>query len=194
MSPKSGMARRDTGSDRQAAVMPPSDLDLVQDLALDLDDDHASRVQTLLVSVRDLASSLYRLSAQLEREIGPSRPGTPPPGEQAAAAQELLRLRAEVAQLRGSIEARVVIEQAKGMLMADRGCSDQEAFDLLVGMSQAEQRKVREIAVELVAAGAARPSAVPVPPTPATIRPGLRIDLDDTGSAIPVGRQPGRPG
>ena len=124
MSPKSGMARRDTGSDRQAAVMPPSDLDLGQDLALDLGDDHASRVQTLLVSVRDLASSLYRLSAQLEREIGPSRPGTPPPGEQAAAAQELLRLRAEVAQLRGSIEARVVIEQAKGMLMADRGCSD----------------------------------------------------------------------
>ena len=190
MSPKSGMVRRDTGPDRQAAVMPPSELDLGQDL-LDLGDDHASRVQTLLVSVRDLASSLYRLSAQLEREIGPNRPGTPPPGEPAAAAQELLRLRAEVAQLRGSIEARVVIEQAKGMLMADRACSDQQAFDLLVGMSQAEQRKVREIAVELVAAGAGRRTAVPVTPTPATIRPGLRIDLDGAGSAVPIGRQPG---
>ena len=182
---------------------------------------HHSRIQTLLVSVRDLASSLYRLSAQLEREVGPALtglepdapsadapsaaapPGAAPPGEQHAGRDaeqqaeqqaELARLRLENAQLRGSLEARVVIEQAKGMLMASRRCSDQRAFELLVGMSQAEQRKVRDIAAELVLAGIADPSGLPgrpaAAPTPVTARPGLRIDLAsaDRPTSHPAGR------
>jgi hypothetical protein len=177
--------------------MPPSDLD--PDHEPEPADEH--RVQTLLVSVRDLASSLHRLSAQLERELGPvlagGAEGEPEPGTEQAADREvraaeraeLERLRAELDQLRAAQEARVVIEQAKGMLMAGRRCSDQQAFDLLVGMSQAEQRKVREIAAEIVASAAPRPPAqgAAARPTPASVRPGLRIDLDDAGHTLSVG-------
>lgn len=172
--------------------MAPSDLD--PDHEPELADGH--RVHTLLVSVRDLASSLHRLSAQLERELGPVLAGgidsDPEPGsDRAAERAELERLRAEVEQLRSAQESRVVIEQAKGMMMAGRRCSDQQAFELLLGMSQAEQRKVREIAAEIVAAAVPGPPTQPVGtrPTPASVRPGLRIDLDDTGRTVSVGRQ-----
>lgn len=179
--------------------MAPSDLDPYHEP--ELADGH--RVHTLLVSVRDLASSLHRLSAQLERELGPVLAGgvdtDPEPGLVRTAERaelerlraELERLRAELEQLRAAQEARVVIEQAKGMLMAGRRCSDQQAFDLLVGMSQAEQRKVREIAAEIVAAAVHGPPGplVDTRPTPASVRPGLRIDLDDTGRTVSVGRQ-----
>ena len=54
-------------------------------------------------------------------------------------------------QLRQAMESRAVIEQAKGVLMASTGCSADEAFDLLRKHSQTENRKVRDIAAELVA-------------------------------------------
>jgi ANTAR domain len=156
---------------------------------LHLDRGHGSRIQTLLASVQDIASSLNRLSAQLDRELELVPPTDP---------VELQRLQAEVAQLRGSQDARMVIEQAKGMLMAGRRCSDQEAFDVLVAMSQAERRKVREIAAEIVTAAVAGetsgtgetsgPEQVAARVTPANARPGMRIDLDGAGGQVPVGR------
>jgi hypothetical protein len=177
--------------------MPSPDLDA--ELDLDLPDGMHSRIQTLLVSVRDIASSLYRLSVQLEREIGPVLAAGPDElsGQRVTEAAELQRLRTEVDQLRGSLDARVMIEQAKGMVMAVHGCSDQQAFELLVGMSQAEQRKVRDIAADLVArSGRAASTATtsteaPGRPTPGPARPGLRIDLDSPGQQLPVGRQLG---
>ena len=54
-------------------------------------------------------------------------------------------------QLRQAMESRAVIEQAKGILIATTGCSPEEAFHLLVQQSQHENRKLREIAAELVA-------------------------------------------
>jgi hypothetical protein len=60
-------------------------------------------------------------------------------------------LRAEVAGLREALRSRAVIEQAKGILIATAGCTPDEAFALLVRQSQHENRKLREVAGELVA-------------------------------------------
>lgn len=50
-----------------------------------------------------------------------------------------------------ALENRAAIEQAKGVIMASTGCSPDEAFELLRQQSQSENRKLREIAVEIVA-------------------------------------------
>ncbi|NNH24853.1 ANTAR domain-containing protein [Pseudokineococcus marinus] len=47
--------------------------------------------------------------------------------------------------------SRATIEQAKGVLMARRGCSADEAFALLSSASQASGRKLRDLAAEVVA-------------------------------------------
>jgi GAF domain-containing protein len=53
-------------------------------------------------------------------------------------------------QLNEALTSRAVIDQAKGILMAQAGVSADEAFALLTQTSQRENRKVREIARELV--------------------------------------------
>ena len=52
--------------------------------------------------------------------------------------------------LNEALESRAVIEQAKGVLMAQSGIGSEEAFDLLRRASQRENRKLRDIAVEIV--------------------------------------------
>jgi AmiR/NasT family two-component response regulator len=47
---------------------------------------------------------------------------------------------------------RAAIEQAKGILMSERKVSADEAFQLLVAMSQNSNVKVRDVAVRLVEA------------------------------------------
>ena len=54
------------------------------------------------------------------------------------------------AQLQSAMTHRAEIEQAKGIIVASTGCTPDEAFQLLVKQSQHENRKVREIAVEIV--------------------------------------------
>jgi GAF domain-containing protein len=54
-------------------------------------------------------------------------------------------------QLQSALESRAVIEQAKGVLMAREGCSPDEAFDVLRRASQRNNRKLRQIAAEIVA-------------------------------------------
>lgn len=49
-----------------------------------------------------------------------------------------------------AMQSRAVIEQAKGMLMGAQRCSADEAFQILVRASQRENRKLREIAEEIV--------------------------------------------
>jgi GAF domain-containing protein len=53
-------------------------------------------------------------------------------------------------QLQTAMESRAVIEQAKGVLMGQRRCSAEEAFDILVKLSQQSNRKLREVAQALV--------------------------------------------
>jgi ANTAR domain-containing protein/GAF domain-containing protein len=52
--------------------------------------------------------------------------------------------------LRTALTSRAVIDQAKGILMAVRQISADEAFTLLVEQSQRENRKLRDLAVQLV--------------------------------------------
>ena len=58
-------------------------------------------------------------------------------------------------QMRQALESRAVIEQAKGVLMARHGCGADEAFRLLVQQSQRANRKLREVAQELVSSPSA---------------------------------------
>jgi GAF domain-containing protein len=53
-------------------------------------------------------------------------------------------------QLRTAMASRATIEQAKGIIMATVGCDEATAFERLVQQSQHENRKLREIAEELV--------------------------------------------
>jgi AmiR/NasT family two-component response regulator len=48
------------------------------------------------------------------------------------------------------MQSRAVIEQVKGILMGQRRCTTQDAFDLLVRLSQDTNRKLREVAQALV--------------------------------------------
>ena len=49
-----------------------------------------------------------------------------------------------------AMQSRAVIEQAKGILMGAQNCTADEAFQVLVRASQRENRKLREIAEDLV--------------------------------------------
>jgi hypothetical protein len=55
-----------------------------------------------------------------------------------------------VQQLAQALDTRPVIDQAKGILMRDRSCTAEEAFDLLVSASQRSNRKLRDIARDVV--------------------------------------------
>jgi len=68
-----------------------------------------------------------------------------------AAEDRVQALEAEVAQMRTAMASRAPIEQAKGVLMLLTGCGDQVAFDLLAHISSHTHRKVREVALDLVA-------------------------------------------
>jgi GAF domain-containing protein len=58
----------------------------------------------------------------------------------------------EAAAIRRAMESRAVIEQAKGVLMCQRTCTAEEAFEALVRLSQQHNIKLRTVAAEVVAA------------------------------------------
>jgi GAF domain-containing protein len=53
-------------------------------------------------------------------------------------------------QLQEAMDSRAVIEQAKGVLMAEQGCTAEDAFTLLRAASQRENVKLRDIAQRIV--------------------------------------------
>jgi AmiR/NasT family two-component response regulator len=53
-------------------------------------------------------------------------------------------------QLREALESRELIGQAKGILMARERCSADAAFDILREVSQRTNRKLREVAQDVV--------------------------------------------
>jgi GAF domain-containing protein len=52
--------------------------------------------------------------------------------------------------MRRAMETRAVIEQAKGILIAQQHCTPEQAFELLTRLSQATHRKLRDCAADLV--------------------------------------------
>ena len=88
----------------------------------------------------------------------PTRPGTHSPEEHVC--EELVRAREETAQLKQALHSRTVIGQATGVLMATSNLAPAEAFAELTRMSSHANRKLRDIAAEVVAAaGASRNDA-----------------------------------
>ncbi len=63
---------------------------------------------------------------------------------------ELEVLRRRAAQLERALESRIVIEQAKGLLMST-GLTAEAAFHMLRKASQRENRKLHQVATDLVA-------------------------------------------
>ena len=66
-------------------------------------------------------------------------------------------------QLTEAMSARSVIDQALGILMAQQRCSAEQAFDLLRQASQHRNRKLREIAAEIVTKVSGSPPRPPAP-------------------------------
>ena len=58
----------------------------------------------------------------------------------------------EVDGLHRAMDHRAVIEQAKGVIMGTMGCGPDAAFAVLVAQSQAQNRKLWDIALELAQA------------------------------------------
>jgi AmiR/NasT family two-component response regulator len=55
----------------------------------------------------------------------------------------------DMTNLRLALESRDLIGQAKGVIMVTMRCSPDRAFELLVAQSQAENRKLVEVAAEI---------------------------------------------
>ncbi len=62
-------------------------------------------------------------------------------------------------QLEEALSTRGVIEQAKGIIIAEQGCPAEQAFQLLVGASQRSGMKLNDLAAELVARARDRATA-----------------------------------
>ena len=58
----------------------------------------------------------------------------------------------EVEDLRTVLESRPVIDQAKGILVAQQHCSPEDAFAMLAEASQKSNRKLRDVAQAIVQA------------------------------------------
>jgi GAF domain-containing protein len=65
-------------------------------------------------------------------------------------AQTYQRARDVIDQLNEALANRDVIGQAKGIIMARDGCSADEAFDVLTSMSQSRNRKLRDVARQVI--------------------------------------------
>ncbi|MGW4697351.1 ANTAR domain-containing protein, partial [Kitasatospora cineracea] len=87
-------------------------------------------------------------------------------GEQSGLEATVDRLRTELEGLRTAMRTRAVIEQAKGVLVGRLGCTPEEAFEQLVSRSQAENRKLAQLAADLLANAAPPPAARDVPADP----------------------------
>jgi GAF domain-containing protein len=55
-----------------------------------------------------------------------------------------------VAQMEEALQARAIVEQAKGILMAERDCSAEEAFEVLRTEAQREDAKLHDVAARIV--------------------------------------------
>jgi hypothetical protein len=100
----------------------------------------AHRAQLRATELRDRSAKVL---AEAEETVHRARNGP--------LAGRLRHLTEEVSGLRQAIASRAVIEQAKGVLMARTGVDPDAAFDLLRTQSQHENRKLREVAHDLVA-------------------------------------------
>jgi AmiR/NasT family two-component response regulator len=93
-----------------------------------------------------------RIAPVIEEE----RLSMPPPWPCESEHTELEAALRELEDLRATLRTRPVIEQAKGILMAQHHCDSDAAFAMLRSASMRDNRKLHEIARCIVAATSAR--------------------------------------
>ena len=108
-------------------------------------------------STEDLTSAMV-LADLLAGEITPA--GRPAKSDKPL--DELAQLRLSVTQLEHALAARVIVEQAIGVLTERQGSSPRDAFERLRKVARSRGRKVHDLAREVVAS--ATDHAVPLPP------------------------------
>lgn len=64
---------------------------------------------------------------------------------------DLVAAQEEIAHLRVALMTRGVIDQAKGILMAQTGCTADDAFDMLRAASMRDNHKLHDVAARIVA-------------------------------------------
>lgn len=123
----------------------------------------------------DLTSAMV-FADLLAADVG----GDPRPPRTPQHATEAQRLRVTVAQLEHALEARVIVEQAIGVLAERQRVSPRHAFDRIRQAARARGRKVQELARDVVAS--VTNPLLPIPPELA------RDPSRDTGTfpAIPA--------
>ncbi len=77
-------------------------------------------------------------------------------------------LQDEIRHLRRALATRPTIDQAKGILMAQHGCTADEAFAMLAAASQRTNRKVSDIAAGMIHNTVGGPRPGPPAPRPDT--------------------------
>jgi hypothetical protein len=144
-----------TGTARDRRPRPPADADELAiriRLACDEAARHRARLARALIIGDELRAAARRRRAAIRATL--SRPATvppPPSPESRAGGVASVDLRRQLATL-------PVIEQAKGIYMAECHCDEKAAFALLRQRSQQSNRKLRDVAAEVVGAGTAGPS------------------------------------
>ncbi|GGX59181.1 hypothetical protein GCM10010358_11860 [Streptomyces minutiscleroticus] len=73
--------------------------------------------------------------------------------------ERLARLETKIEQLQTALSSRAVIDQAIGIVIAERHLAPDDAFQVLVGLSQRTNTKLRDVATALVHRAAAPPRA-----------------------------------
>jgi hypothetical protein len=66
-------------------------------------------------------------------------------------------------QLQNALASRSLIDQAIGVLMAQERCDSQEAFELLKRHSQNNNRKLRDVAADVITRLTGHPPTAPAP-------------------------------
>ena len=105
---------------------------------------------------------------------------------------ENARLEAELDGLHRALQSRAAIEQAKGILMGISGCTEAEAFDRLVQLSQRRNVRLRVLAEMLLQVASLGRDT----PDKAGLRQWLGDEIggpNDRGNRPARGREPGRP-
>lgn len=159
------------GIDRQRVEVPEHAIEVLRELAEVVSAQLGSQASQKVVIHRspsggwevsgepteDLTTAMV-LADLLGAELTPANrpPKTEPPLD------ELARLRLSVKQLEHALAARVVIEQAIGVLTERQGSTPRDAFERLRKVARSRGRKVHDLAREVVASATDR--AVPLPP------------------------------
>jgi hypothetical protein len=120
------------------------------------------------VALRDAVAEAQRRSVELREQslevLARAERTIAEIGLEGLGSDRVAALTREVEGLRKAMESRAVIEQAKGIIMGSTGCDADAAFGVLSKQSQYTNRKLREVAEELVAQKARRHGPAPGSP------------------------------